>query len=211
MENEIWKPIPGHEEYYEVSNLGRVRRIKSSAGAKAGRILKGYLDSIGYLGVTLSINGKVRGFFIHRLVAMTFIPNPENKREVNHKDGNKTNNSVSNLEWATRSENVMHAYNTGLIDKEKISATLKGRPRSEEHIRKLYEANKGRIYTEEARKKMSEALKGHKVSEETRRKMSEAKKGSVFINNGTKCFRVRAENLQEYLDKGYVLGICKRT
>lgn len=141
--NEVWKPIPGYEEYYEISSLGRVKRIKVGHGTQAGRIIKEYFDKhTGYCRVALSVNSKVKDYSVHRLVAMTFLPNPEEKREVNHINGIKTDNRLENLEWATPSENRIHAYDTGLIDKERIS-----------------EANKGRKISEDTRKKMSEARK----------------------------------------------------
>lgn len=83
-------------------------------------IKKAWLGNNGYLHVDLYHNGKSTKVSIHRLLAMTYIPNPHNKRTVNHIDGNKLNNSLSNLEWATDSENVQHAYNTGLNLADKL-------------------------------------------------------------------------------------------
>lgn len=80
---------------------------------KQERILKPFIRG-NYLSVDLRKNGKRKTFQVHRLVAIMFIPNPENKSEVNHIDGNKLNNSVTNLEWNTTSENIKHAYQTGL-------------------------------------------------------------------------------------------------
>ena len=120
--NEIWKDIEGYEGLYQVSNLGRVRSLNRITNGKfgnrslclrKGRILKPRKISL-YTGVYLSKNGHVKNYTIHRLVAQAFIPNPQNKLEVNHIDGNKLNNKVDNLEWATRSENEQHAYRTGL-------------------------------------------------------------------------------------------------
>lgn len=107
MKEEIWKVIEGYPNY-EVSNLGRVRNIKFD------RVRKPMIDKDGYLYVVLSLNGKTTNNKIHRLVASAFIPNPENKREVNHINGIKTDNRVENLEWNTRSENIRHAHKTGL-------------------------------------------------------------------------------------------------
>lgn len=90
-----------------VSDRGRVRRT--------GRgLLKPERKPNGYMGVLLSIHSKLKHCLVHRLVAITFLPNPENKRTVNHKDGLKWNNRVYNLEWATASENQIHAILTGL-------------------------------------------------------------------------------------------------
>ncbi len=104
---EKWKKIDGFDKYY-VSNRGRVKNKKT------GRVLKPCVSSWGYLRHTLSLNGVTSVVRVHRLMALAFIPNPENKPTVNHIDGNKTNNSLDNLEWATYSENNFHAYRIGL-------------------------------------------------------------------------------------------------
>ena len=81
---------------------------------KRGKPLMGHVDRCGYKQILLSENGKTRNYLAHRLIAQTFIPNPDNLPFVNHKDGNKLNNAVSNLEWCTRSENAIHSFRTGL-------------------------------------------------------------------------------------------------
>lgn len=119
---EIWKDIKGFEGYYQVSDLGRIRSldryVNNSISGK--RLLRGMVMKIytfprtGYCLVTLK-NCGAKTIFIHRLVAEAFIPNPDNKPEINHKDGDKTNNQASNLEWSTRQENIDHSWETGLI------------------------------------------------------------------------------------------------
>ena len=112
---EQWKEIQGHPNY-EVSNLGRVRsktkKVQTKAGwsfTSKGRILKPWIAS--YPTVQLTNNQRCA---VHRLVAEAFIPNPENKAEVNHKDGNKLNSHIDNLEWVTHAENCIHAYYNNL-------------------------------------------------------------------------------------------------
>ena len=109
---EIWKPIKNWEKFYEVSNLGNVRNIKTN------RLLTGDINNCGYYRVCLYHKNKKKRYFRHRLVAEHFIFNDdiENKTQVNHIDGNKLNNTVFNLEWITPSENDKHAFKTGLKD-----------------------------------------------------------------------------------------------
>ena len=118
--NEIWKDAKGYEGFYQVSNLGRVK----SVGHKSGiRIMKGRKLHSGYLLMDLWKDGHKSYVLVHRLVAETFIPNPFGKTTVNHKDGNKLNNSIYNLEWNTLSENIRHAFTNGLnhaVGKKKI-------------------------------------------------------------------------------------------
>nr|DAQ29436.1 MAG TPA: homing endonuclease [Caudoviricetes sp.] len=109
--NEIWKDIEGYEGLYQVSNLGRVKSFDSIdklGRIRKGRVLKGIKDVKGYLLVNLYKNSIVYTKRLHRLVAETFIPNLENKPQVNHIDENKANNIVSNLEWMTAKENINH-------------------------------------------------------------------------------------------------------
>lgn len=113
MMNEVWKPIEGWEERYEVSNLGNVRSLNYRNTGKP-RNLKPITDRKGYLMVGLCRDGKMKWAKVHRLVAAAFIPNPENKPQVNHIHGDKADNRAVMLEWATDSENQKHAYKTGL-------------------------------------------------------------------------------------------------
>ncbi len=107
-DNEKW--ISSYEETYSVDTLGSVYSYKFNKKKK----IKSRPDAKGYLLVGLHHNGITKTHKVHRIVAMAFIPNPENKPQVNHKDGNKQNNYYCNLEWATSEENLLHAYRTGL-------------------------------------------------------------------------------------------------
>jgi len=116
MDNEIWKPIDGYE-YYEVSNLGNVRSVshqtKNPRRFREGRVLAQAKVSNGYMHVSLTQEGKKKkSALVHRLVAKAFVPNPDNKKTVNHKNGDKEDNRAENLEWCTHSENSKHAYTT---------------------------------------------------------------------------------------------------
>jgi hypothetical protein len=102
MTREIWKDIEGYEGLYQVSNFGRVKRVVTN------RILKQAKQHGGSMLVRLSKNGKPHTCTVHRLAAQAFIPNPENKPQVNHIDEDKTNNMIPNLEWVTAKENINH-------------------------------------------------------------------------------------------------------
>jgi len=119
---EKWKAITGYEGAYEVSDLGRVRSldrtIQHPNGPRfvRGKVLKCRKSRRGYFRVSLKSHQRQQQFSVHVLVARAFIPNPNNKPEVNHKNGKqKWNNSVSNLEWATKEENAQHASENDLV------------------------------------------------------------------------------------------------
>lgn len=117
---EIWLPVRGYEGLYEVSDLGRVRSLDREVNYSDGRVVvkKGMIRSVsaganGYENVRLYKDKKPKSHSVHRLVAEAFIPNPENKPQVNHKDRNPLNNEYTNLEWVTHQENADHAWATG--------------------------------------------------------------------------------------------------
>lgn len=118
---EIWKDVVGYEGLYKVSNLGNVLSIpRRGTRSRKEHLLRQYKTKKGYLNVFLIKKCKSFCTGTHRLVAQAFIPNPENKPQVNHIDGNKENNCLDNLEWVTNQENMKHAWESGLRNKEKI-------------------------------------------------------------------------------------------
>jgi hypothetical protein len=123
-QHEQWKAIAECNGEYYISDHGRVKSMKFGKE----RILKPCPNTQGYLMVFVAGKWeKQRCNTIHRLVAKTFIPNPENKKEINHKDGNKLNNHISNLEWMTHKENIQHAWDSGLFESKRkaiISACI---------------------------------------------------------------------------------------
>lgn len=114
MDKETWKDISGYEGLYQVSNLGNVRSLNYKHTNKIKLLTPE--NNRGYLRYQL----KGKHYSAHKLVAMTFIPNPNNLTQINHIDGNKHNNKVENLEWCTPKENTIHALQSGLVDMHKI-------------------------------------------------------------------------------------------
>jgi len=120
LQGEIWVEIPGYPNY-QISNLERIKSLKrywdNGLGWRVGiktKIITGCINSNGYRVVSLLKSGKCLRVLVHRLIATAFIPNPENKRNVNHKNGVKSDNRIENLEWCTQSENILHSYANGL-------------------------------------------------------------------------------------------------
>lgn len=131
--NEIWKPIKGYEDFYEISSFGRVKSLdrltSNSFGTfvRKGKLLKTSIDRNGYKYVLLTDGNKKRkNLKIHRLVALNFIDNPLSKPFVNHIDGDKLNNDIRNLEWCTPLENTTHAIENGLFI-PKVHCVKKGK------------------------------------------------------------------------------------
>ena len=119
---EIFKDIPGYNGDYQVSNQGRVKSFKQSP---KGRILRPKSTVSGYLQVNLCQNGKVNTTYVHYLVTLTFVGERPYGLDINHKDGNKVNNYLSNLEYCTHSKNIQHGHDMGLMNT----------PRGENHSR----------------------------------------------------------------------------
>ncbi|MDG9966947.1 NUMOD4 domain-containing protein [Achromobacter mucicolens] len=114
--DEEWRPVPGYERTHEVSDLGRVRslpRVTTRGRHVGGSLMQCTPAANGYVSVSFKVNGTVRRFLVHRLVAMAFIPNPDGLREVDHLDGRPDNNAKANLGWVTRAENMRRAALNG--------------------------------------------------------------------------------------------------
>lgn len=136
---EIWKDIKGYEGLYQISNCGNVRSLKKWCG---NRYKEKWVNDVkqltptdngrGYLIISLAKNRKRKNFYIHRLVAQAFIPNPENKPQVNHKDYNKYNNKFENLEYCTQKENVAYSIIHMKHSRKRINKL------NEQYIRKKY-------------------------------------------------------------------------
>lgn len=124
MQKEIWKDITGYENLYQVSNLGNVRVLDryvnsgikyNSKVKRKGRLLRQHIKNNGYLQVTLTLNNKRKYYNVHRLVAQAFILNSNNLEQVNHKDENKQNNNVNNLEWISPKDNCNYGTRNSRI------------------------------------------------------------------------------------------------
>lgn len=132
MEKEIWKPVIGYENLYEISNFGNVRSLDRYVNGKWGKMkIKGKTLTLvkekdGYYVVNLYKNNKTKQFRVHRLVAEVFISNPDNLPEINHKDENKANNRVDNLEWCTTKYNCNYGNRNRKIRKKVNQYDLEG-------------------------------------------------------------------------------------
>lgn len=150
MENEIWKDVVGYEGLYQVSNLGRVKSLARTVIRSNGvplyckeKVLKTAKIS-GYPLVDLRKKGNRKVIQVHRLICLAFLPNPENKPQVNHKNGVKTDNRLENLEWATRSENSKHAFLIGLNKPNMLKGEKIGTSKlTEKQVIQIKHGNKG--------------------------------------------------------------------
>lgn len=137
VDNGEWVDIKGFEGYYQCNSLGEIRSIdrlvnhwQGGKCFKKGKVLTPSLNRKGYAMVGLSVNGIGGLKSVHRIIAGTFIPNPENKSQINHINGIKTDNRAENLEWCSQSENQIHAFSTGLNKGSMLNRTWENHPRS---------------------------------------------------------------------------------
>ena len=140
MIEEIWRPIANYEGLYEISDYGSVRSLPGSVFSRDGRVMKrkgGLLKTHKrgrYTNKTLYKNMISKNYTIHRLVALAFIPNPENKPHINHIDNNRYNNHVNNLEWVSQKENLKHAYDQGRMSKPPVNYVSQERLRQAKEL-----------------------------------------------------------------------------
>lgn len=184
--NEQWKLIEGTENRYEISNTGKIRSLNYKRTGKTRELIPAP-DPKGYLKTMILIAGRYKTVKIHRLVAEAFIPNPENKPQVNHKDGNKENNAVDNLEWVTNIVNAHHAIEHGLFSNS-YKATADANSRRKKQVIAT-DSNGQRIVFDS----ISEASRRLNVS---RRHVQSVLKGDRNQTGGYKF---------QYLDEGVVL------
>lgn len=147
---EVFKDVIGYEGLYKISNLGNVISLNNYR-RKFNRLLCPF-ESVGYKYVSLHNRGNTTRIAIHRLIAIHFIINPENKPMVNHKDGNKQNNNIENLEWCTCKENIQHAYDTGL---KKIGVN---------HIKRTKEVHSKKVINTETKEVFISGLEAAKTT-----------------------------------------------
>jgi hypothetical protein len=182
---EIWKDIPEYEGLYQISNLGNVKsqHFNRMSGQKPGQLLKIRLTYNGYLYIQLRMGDTSKTHFVHRLIAESFISNPDNKPVINHINGIKNDNRIENLEWCTQSENVRHAIDTGL--RTSAFGPAKG----------TKPWNTGKLLSEEHKVKLSKAKLGKPSLK--KRKVIDTSTGIIYgsIQEAADAFGVKYSNM----------------
>ena len=205
MEEE-WRAVKDYEGLYEVSNIGRIKSLNYNGTGKEG-LLKQQSNHKGYKTVMLRKDNKGKTFKVHRLVAEAFIPNPENKPQIDHINCIRDDNRVENLRWVTGKENMENP-----LTKEKRHSKETKKKISESHKSKntpMY----GKHHTEETKKKMSESHKGKVFTEEHRNKIGKSNSKMVYCIELDKIFESATEASRELGIKQQGIScccICKR-
>ena len=187
--HEIWKPIRDYEGLYEVSNLGGIKRLENDKNRKE-KILKPYKNKLGYLCINLYRDNKVKQMYVHRLVAIAFIPNPENKPCIDHINTIRNDNRIENLRWVTYKENMNNE-----LTKEKLSGENSnnyGKPRSEEIKKKISESQKGGKNPKARGVFCYELNKSWDTSAEASRELN------IDSSNITKCCKGKCKSVKGY-------------
>ena len=187
--HEIWKPIRNYEGLYEVSNLGGIKRLENDKNRKE-KILKPYKNKLGYLCINLYRDNKVKQMYVHRLVAIAFIPNPENKPCIDHINTIRNDNRIENLRWVTYKENMNNE-----LTKEKLSGENSnnyGKPRSEEIKKKISESQKGGKNPKARGVFCYELNKSWDTSAEASRELN------IDSSNITKCCKRKCKSVKGY-------------
>lgn len=209
-----WRPVKDWEGRYDVSSQGDVRSwFYGVKHLDVPRLLTPKIDKYGYRVVSLHHKDLKKSKTVHRLVAEAFIPNPGALPHINHLDGDKQNNNVANLKWCTGRENVNHAYESGLISREKMSLSQAKRyddPAERERQR----AVAVRLWDDEEFRSKQRAARAtadyRRAASERRKEQRPPTTGTRRINNGASEKCVQGDLLNTYIDSGWTLGRLSR-
>ena len=217
---EVWKDVIGFEGYYKISNFGNVKTVERYDKKRKRTIPERLRKPVcvhGYLYCELWKDGKHERRAVHRMVAGAFLPPLDGRTEVNHKDGNKANNRLENLEWCTHSENESHAYNTHLkmpYNRTGKNNPMYGKHQTEKAKSLISSVHKGRRHTEETREKMSAAHKGIKFTQTHKanlgKRKKKKKKGQRRMTNGVETKFVLRDDIPQKLSEGWTFTSKRR-